>query len=140
MTTAGTSRLRIGASIGLVLYVALLCVYSVVPGGTLGTGAVDLLPGRDLAAHGLAYGGLTLILCCALGKGGAGKLTGPVLAVASSAGLAAALELVQAFLPWRTFSVADLAAGIGGILFAAACWLVWSRLEGRARARSSVSL
>jgi VanZ family protein len=119
--------------VALVLYVALLCLYSVARPAAPGLGVIAYLPGGDLAAHCTAYAGLVLILCIALAGPGPATWPTPLLAVAFGLTLGAALELVQAFLPWRTCSLADFAANIGGMAVASGSWSVWRALSARGR-------
>ena len=114
------------------MYLTVLSIYSVVPAGTPGTGLVRMLPGGDLAAHGLTAGGLALLLCCALRALRTAAYSTAGLAIILAGVYVAALELVQGFLPWRTSSLVDLAAGLGGILLAVGAWLALRRLFGRA--------
>jgi len=103
-------------------------VYSVVPAGTPGTGLVGILPGRDLTAHGLTSAALALLLCCVLAAGDRGALATVCLSAAVAVAYGASVELVQAFLPWRTCSLADFAVSIPGAALGSGAWLVWRRV------------
>jgi VanZ family protein len=112
----------------LTAYLAVVAVYSVVPAGTPGTGLIGILPGRDKAAHALASAGLALLLCCALSADRRSAAAAAGLAIILAWAYALILELVQAFLPWRTCSLGDLAASLAGILFAVGGWAAVRRL------------
>jgi VanZ family protein len=115
---------------GLAAYSAVAAVYAVVPAGTPGTGLIRVLPGRDLAAHALVSGGLALLLCHALSTGSA------LAAVILAGAYAVVLELVQAFLPWRTCSLNDMTASLAGILLAVCGWAAARRFVGVRRAET----
>jgi len=104
-------------------YAAVLCFYSLGSGALPGAGLSEALPGRDLAAHGLAYGGLAFMLCVALSQRRARWLRAAAMAFTLSAGYAGVLELAQAFVPARTASCADLFAGVLGGGAACALWV-----------------
>jgi VanZ family protein len=131
-----TSRGRAAARVALVFYVALLCLYSVARPATPGLGVIAWLPGGDLAAHCMAYAGLVLILCIALAGRRPSKWPTALLAVAFGLTLGGALELVQAFRPWRTCSLADFTANIVGMAVASGSWSAWRPLSAGGRASS----
>lgn len=135
MRTSGAAWPHVAVRAVLVLYMAVLCLYSVVRPGTPGTAIVAYLPGRDLGAHFIAYGGLGLVLCTVFAAEEAGTWAAPVLALALGAALAGALEMIQAFVPWRTCSLADFAAGIAGVAAATGSWAAWQALRRRTSPR-----
>ena len=114
--------------VGLAAYSAMAALYAVVPAGVPGTGLIRILPGRDLAAHALVSGGLALLLCCALSAAGRSAFAAARLAIILACAYALILEVVQAFIPWRTWSRNDLAASLAGILFAVGGWAAAQRL------------
>lgn len=100
---------------------ALLFLASSLPGSSL-----PLAPGRDLAAHALAYGLLGALVLRALAGGRrrgvtAGRAAGAVL-VSGLYGLGD--ELHQRFVPGRTADPLDLGADVGGAL--CGVLLVWA--------------
>ena len=127
---AADQRLRRHAVLlgSLAAYSAMVAVFSVVPAGTPGTELIAILPGRDLAAHALVSGGLALLLCCALSAAWRNNFATAGLAIILAGAYALILELVQAFLPWRTWSLNDLAAGLTGILIGTGLWATVRRL------------
>ena len=119
--------------VGLAVYAALLCVYSVIP-ATPGMGLLGVLLGRDLVAHGLAYAGLAILLCFALPGGNLSALVTIALAALLSLAFGGLMELIQVFVPWRSFSFADLGADTMGVLFAIGTWALLHRIAVGARA------
>ena len=121
MRAASPSRRRVIRA-ALFAYAAALCLYSLVPGTFPGAAIVNVLPGRDLAAHGVAYAGLAFFLCVAVTTSGPYVAPWPVGVLLISAGCAAILELAQAVVPWRTASGADMIASlVGVVLMCALC-------------------
>ena len=94
---------------------------------------IAMLPGRDLAAHGLAYGVLALFVCWLYGAESVSMIGTAVRVIVPVAGLAGALELVQALLPWRTADLLDFAVGVAGMLLALGAWLAYRGLATRHR-------
>ena len=88
-----------------------------------------------LVAHSLGSAGLALLLCWVLIAYGVNGLRAVVVAIILATGHAGAMELAQHFLPWRTASLADLAANASGIVLAGSAWLAWRKLKARARLR-----
>ena len=121
--------------ISLVLYLLVLIVYSVAPSSMPGIAIISLLPGRDLLAHTLAYGALTVLLCGSVGKRGSRASAGLAVAGGLAVGVNAILELAQALVPWRTASLADFAAGLAGTCVALGAWGALGRV-GRGTRRN----
>ena len=125
----------IAVAIGLALYVLLLCLASLVPEGTPGVSAATALFGRNLKAHAEAYGILTFILCCLRLR--ANMVMNALVAVTSSAAVAATLEAAQTLVPSRTASLRDFAAGIMGTLVGGGAWLGYRALRPAAKRLAS---
>ncbi len=161
--TPSSHRARSVVRAGLALYLIVLVVYSIAPSSIPGASMTALLPGRDLMAHVLAYGLLTLLLCGATGRRGGSANTGATAAGANAgassaganAGATAAgtnagvtsagalalgingiLELAQALIPWRAASLRDFAAGLLGTCVALAAWLAFRRAVWHVRPAS----
>ncbi|MEW6217984.1 MAG: VanZ family protein [Thermodesulfobacteriota bacterium] len=93
------------------------------------------LPGffaADKLAHAGAYGVLAwATLFAVVGRWGWRRV--PVLAVVVVCGLyGLSDELHQAWVPYRSPELADLAADLAGVLLAVAGWRYWSRRDGGA--------
>jgi VanZ family protein len=120
--------IRVASIIALVVYGVVLCVYSVVPAGTPGTGVVQWLPGGDLGAHALAYLVLTALLAATLVTT---RLPRPVqlaLGVGVALAVNVSLELTQEALPHRSMSLKDVLAGLAGTLVVCVVWLLLAGL------------
>ncbi|MWV65253.1 VanZ family protein [Halorubrum sp. JWXQ-INN 858] len=115
---------------GVVLAVAgTILYYSILtpPGsGTFRTGPLGLIPFSDWL-HFLAYGGLAATLAYALHDSPRTDRQVLVLVFVVAFGYGAAIELLQATIPSRTFDVADMAVNALGAAIAVGCWRVLSR-------------
>jgi VanZ family protein len=92
---------------------------------------VKKIPGRDLTAHFVLFGGLSLLLNLAFAQS---RIRGRELGVPVLSGVLLVVialeEYSQKMIPRRDFSIDDLLASIAGVvLFAAIAWaiLLWNR-------------
>ncbi|WP_084802625.1 VanZ family protein [Halorientalis sp. IM1011] len=123
-----TARLaRVGPA---VLYGVSLFAVSVADppaGGLAPTGPLGLVA-VDKWLHVLGYAALTLLIAYAVWPSTTRWLA---LAGALALGYGVVIEVVQAFVPSRSFSVADLGANVVGITLAAALLWAWHRRRER---------
>ena len=102
---------------------ALLLAASLVSNEALPPDLRELITGKDLILHGLAYGILAVLACRALSARGRGGLVNAlVVGVLLAVGYGAILEVIQGALTWRTCSILDaganaVGAGLGGLLW-----------------------
>ncbi|KAB1186699.1 MULTISPECIES: VanZ family protein [Haloferax] len=123
MTIVARLRERPRSTLVVVGYALVVLVVSVIPtppGGLSPSGPLGLV-GVDKWVHGIGYAGLSL------GLGFASQARRPaeirtVVVVASCYG--ACIELVQATLPYRSFSLADMGANVVGAVLGGVLWYV----------------
>jgi len=105
------------------LFGALIFVASLIPNEVLTPDLRELITGKDLILHGLAYGILALLACRAISARGRGALVnGLVGGILIAVGYGAFLEIIQGTLSARTCSILDAGAnaagaGLGGLLW-----------------------
>ncbi|KAB1192446.1 antibiotic resistance protein VanZ [Haloferax sp. MBLA0076] len=125
-----TTRLRDNPRATLVVlgYALVVLVASVVPtppGGLTPSGPLGLV-GLDKWVHGVGYAVLGFGLALA-SRAQRGTEIGHVIVVASAYG--AGIELVQATLPYRSFSIADAGANVLGAVLGGLLWYISNRLQ-----------
>lgn len=93
------------------------------PGDTI---VIDVFPGMDKIAHGLAYGVLALTVLLAAGpvQREWRPVRVAVLAVAVCLCYGMSDEFHQSFIPGRFVSAADIVADVVGGGVAVSCWLI----------------
>lgn len=101
---------------------AIVALASVVDPGGGGPRAAVGPVGADKFVHAAGYAVLTTALLAASRPGGRGRRTGATVAVVLATAFGAGLEVVQATLPARAFSLGDAAANALGALAAALLW------------------
>ncbi|KTG26707.1 VanZ family protein [Haloferax profundi] len=125
-----TSRLRDNprATLVVVGYALAVLVASVIPtppGGLTPNGPLGLV-GLDKWVHGVGYAVLGFGLAHA-SRARRATAIGHVVVVAGAYG--AGIELVQALLPYRSFSIADMGANVLGAVVGGLLWYVINRLQ-----------
>lgn len=116
-------RLRVAAALGVALA---LTAASVVPtGGSVSlTGPLGVV-GLDKWLHGLGYAGLAGVTAFALVDDVRVDVRLAARTAAAAVAYGVGIELVQAALPYRTFSLADAAAnGVGAVAGVAVALLI----------------
>lgn len=109
-------------------YALVVFVASVMPtpGGSLTPAGPLSLVGLDKWLHGVGYAGLGFGLALATGARRPDEIR---TAVVVTGLYGAGIELVQALLPYRTFSVADMGANVFGAVLGGLLWYAAVRLR-----------
>ena len=118
---------RVVARIALIIWAVFVTVLSIVPNPS-NDGNISELIGSGALAHSFAFFIITSLAYFAYRRQGASfvLLSGLVVFL-----YGAALEILQAFLPFRTFNTKDIAAIAAGILFFVLIWIVSSHMLKR---------
>ena len=129
--------MRTGLSTGRLVHVAPAVVYGAFlfavsvadppAGGLAPTGPLGLV-GVDKWLHLFGYAALTLLIASALWPPTTRRR---VLAGTLAVGYGAVIEVVQAFVPVRSFSAADLGANAVGVTLAVFLLWIWYRCRAR---------
>jgi VanZ family protein len=121
-----TRRVR---AVPAVCYAVVVLVASVVDppaGGSVSTGPLGLV-GFDKWLHGLGYAVFAALLAYALWATTTRRLA---VAVAAATAYGAGIEVVQSFLPFRSFDPLDaLANTLGALLIGIVLWILSRRAE-----------
>ncbi|ELZ94776.1 VanZ like family protein [Haloferax mucosum ATCC BAA-1512] len=126
LDTQPTSRRRLA----VVAYAVVILVASVssTPPGSLSPSGVLGLVGLDKWLHALGYAGFAFGLAFAVRGGDRHEIW---VAIAGASVYGIGIEVVQAGLPYRAFSVADMGANVLGAVVGGLLWFGVTRAERR---------